>query len=175
MNIQDIVSIDDVAPYGDVASIVKQLTPGGSEGVSIQTSATGPTTTDIPDGKSGIYKDSVSGDISIWVNDGGDLKLFTLTLTQAALADAPATMTATAASDTEIGLSWDAVDSADNYVVQRSAASNYAGATEIYSGADLSFDDTGLTAATHYYYRVKAQKDGYTDSDWTNSDETTDA
>lgn len=73
----------------------------------------------------------------------------------------------------EIDITWPAVQGATNYVVQRSTAANFAGAIQIYSGANLTYTNTGVAAATTYYYRVKAQKSGFTDSAWTSGSITT--
>ena len=72
---------------------------------------------------------------------------------------APANLTATAASSTQINLSWTA--STDNvavtgYMVERcsgAACSNFA---QIATPTTTTFNDSGLTASTSYSYRVRA-------------------
>ena len=63
-------------------------------------------------------------------------------------------------------LYWEDVG-ATNYVVERSTDAGFAGATQIYSGPNKNFSDTGLTPNTTYFYRVKSQRTGQTDSPWT--------
>lgn len=85
-------------------------------------------------------------------------------------------LTATVASDTEIDLTWDIVSNADTYVLERATNSGFStGLTEIYNGAGTSYDDTGRTASTHYYYRLTAQGAGYEDSEYGTDDDTTQA
>lgn len=64
------------------------------------------------------------------------------------------TVTATATGTTTISLSWSAVSTATGYVVERAPA----GGTfaEIGQSTGTTYDDTGLTAATTYRYRVRA-------------------
>lgn len=93
-------------------------------------------------------------------------------------AGADPTMTAptlygTVLSATAVELNWEAIAKATNYIVQRSTASNFSGAVEIYNGALTTYKNTGLTTATQYYFRVKAQATGYTDSAWTSINKTT--
>lgn len=80
-------------------------------------------------------------------------------------AAAPASLTAISKVATTADISWEDA-SAENYVLERSTASDFSGSTEVYSGSDLSFADTSLTNGTTYYYRVKAQVTGKADSDW---------
>jgi len=91
----------------------------------------------------------------------------------------PGNFAAAVISDTQINLSWDAVPGATNYILQRGLLANHSDAAQIYSGPLLVFNNTGLVAETHYYYRVKAQKSGtnpsYADSAYANDDDTTQA
>ncbi|MCL2068176.1 MAG: fibronectin type III domain-containing protein [Treponema sp.] len=68
---------------------------------------------------------------------------------------APTGLTATAVSATQINLSWNSVTGANGYRVERSTDnSNW---TEIApSHAATTYQDTGLTAGTTYWYRVRA-------------------
>lgn len=66
----------------------------------------------------------------------------------------------------DVVISWPSVVGATNYIVQRATASNFTGATQVYSGANLTHTDTTAAGATTYYYRVKAQRTGFTDSLW---------
>ena len=76
----------------------------------------------------------------------------------------PASLTAASIAATGMTLNWSAVTNATGYILQRSTAANFAGATSIYTGAALTFADTGLTASTTYYYRVLATGSGYSNS-----------
>ncbi len=73
---------------------------------------------------------------------------------------APTGLVATAASPTEIGLSWIASAAASSYNVKR--ASVIGGPyTNIATGVTaLAFDDTGLIPDTSYYYEVSAVNNG---------------
>src|SRR5690606_10747871 len=82
--------------------------------------------------------------------------------------DAPVSLTSTDITDVGVSLSWSSVDNATNYILQRATQSDYSDASQIYSGSNTTFDDSGLTPDTTYYYRVKAQASGFTDSDYTN-------
>ncbi len=68
---------------------------------------------------------------------------------------APAAVVATAVSSSEIDLTWSAVTGATGYVVQRSSTSG-GPYTTVGSPASASFANTGLSAASTYYYVVKA-------------------
>lgn len=78
----------------------------------------------------------------------------------------PASFTATPASSSQINLSWGAVTNATGYVVDRATNSGFTTgvALAIYSGSGTSYNDTGLSASTAYYYRIRATAAGYTDS-----------
>src|SRR6266542_6588145 len=74
----------------------------------------------------------------------------------------PSSLTASAVSSSQINLTW--VDSNSNesgYLVERSLTSS-SGFVQIASLAlnTRSYSNTGLAAATTYYYRVRASKNG---------------
>ena len=70
-------------------------------------------------------------------------------------------------ADTQIQVDWTSVTNADNYVVERADDSGFTtNLTQIYSGALLTYTDTGLTNGQTYYYRAKAQGTGYVESGW---------
>jgi hypothetical protein len=62
-------------------------------------------------------------------------------------------------------LSWTAVNNATNYVVDRATNIGFTTGVTLarYSGPLLVFNDSGLTGATVYYYRIRAQGTGFTD------------
>lgn len=88
---------------------------------------------------------------------------------------APAALTPTVISATEIDLVWSAVAGATNYILDRATNVGFTTGVSlaIFSGATLSFHNTGLTTATHYWYRVRAQKAGFTDSPFATGNATT--
>jgi hypothetical protein len=95
---------------------------------------------------------------------------------------APENLTAITASDTEMDLSWDDTNTSpneDGIEIQRSL-DGLTGWTTIATEPtdDIDYQDSGLTASTQYFYRVRAKGDGVTTSDspWSNiADDTTDA
>lgn len=69
----------------------------------------------------------------------------------------PQNVVATAISDSEIDLTWDAVASVDGYDIERDTVNTFATATSIATNHPTnSFSDTGLAAGTTYYYRVRS-------------------
>jgi fibronectin type 3 domain-containing protein len=74
---------------------------------------------------------------------------------------APTDLTATAVSSSEIDLSWDEVNNATSYYVYRSTSSTGT-YSKIGTATDNSYDSTGLSASTKYYYKVKAVNSSYT-------------
>lgn len=91
-----------------------------------------------------------------------------LTIERLGVLAAPANLESLVLTDTTVDLVWDGSAGATNYILQRSDTIDFTIATQIYSGADTEFQDTGLTAETTYFYRVKAQKTDFTDSSWSN-------
>jgi len=69
------------------------------------------------------------------------------------------TVTPTVASSSEIDLDWADVTSATAYSVERSLTGS-GGWAEVGTPATSALADTGLTAATAYYYRVRALNPG---------------
>jgi poly(hydroxyalkanoate) depolymerase family esterase len=68
---------------------------------------------------------------------------------------APTSLTASAASATQISLNWSTSSGATSYQVQRSADGT-TGWTQVGAPTPATYTDTGLTASTRYYYRVLA-------------------
>src|SRR5207244_679297 len=68
---------------------------------------------------------------------------------------APTNLTATAASASLINLSWTASTGATSYIVQRSP-NGTSSWIQVGTTTTTSFSDTGLSAATSYYYQVLA-------------------
>lgn len=74
--------------------------------------------------------------------------------------------------------SWAAITNATGYILQRATNSTFTtGLTTVYTGALLTFTDTGLTANTLYYYRLQATSTNpsYTASSYSNASITTQA
>ncbi|WP_400190661.1 hypothetical protein [Hymenobacter sp. B81] len=77
---------------------------------------------------------------------------------------APTGLAATPLSSASVGTSWNAATNAAGYVVERATNAGFTtGLTQVYAGTALSYTDTGLTASTGYYYRVKAAGTGFFD------------
>ncbi len=96
--------------------------------------------------------------IRVYALNATGASIASATVTLSTLTLAPTGFAATAASTTEIDLTWAAVTDATNYKIERSPTGatwtnlNAAGLT----GSSTSYADTGLTAGTTYYYRVSA-------------------
>jgi fibronectin type 3 domain-containing protein len=97
------------------------------------------------------------------VDTSGNLSPFSnvaSTTTQAATPPtAPSNLTATAASTSQINLSWTASTSSvgvKNYIVQRCQGTGCTSFTQIGTPTGTTFSDTGLTASTSYSYQVQA-------------------
>jgi hypothetical protein len=86
---------------------------------------------------------------------------------------APSSIQVDDLSSTTVSLSWDAVQDAEGYVVERDTVDDFSSATEVYSDADTTFEDTLLDPDTEYFYRVKAVAAGFDDSDFTSTSGTT--
>lgn len=71
---------------------------------------------------------------------------------------APTSFYPSALAATGATLNWSAVATATGYVVERSTTADFAVAIPVYTGALLTVAVTGLTTATHYYFRVKATR-----------------
>ena len=84
--------------------------------------------------------------------------------------DAPTGLTATVVSTSEIALSWtDNAANEENFVVERkSGAGDWTLVTAALAADSTSYNDTGLTADTRYYYRVKATNTADGSSPWSN-------
>ncbi|QYR23563.1 fibronectin type III domain-containing protein [Paenibacillus sp. sptzw28] len=74
--------------------------------------------------------------------------------------DAPANFAAASVTDTSVTLSWDkAQGTAVTYKISRSS-SPVGTFTQVYSGTENVFTDTGLTQGTGYFYKLSAAIDG---------------
>lgn len=89
--------------------------------------------------------------------------------------DAPATFTATAASTTQIDLVWENVTTETGYELQRKTGigGTYAALTTSAINS-TTYSATGLSAATEYYFRIRATN-SYGESAWVEANATTDA
>lgn len=159
---------------GEVVAVVISLQDGSGNVATGKISvAGGSVTIDITDldqrtlqGQATVVTDELCSDVITWDD---------MAKQQNGLA-APVLALA-AESDTEIGASWPAVDNADGYVLERSDDEDFTAPEVIYTGPLLAFIDTGLTANTFYWCRVKATNSGgfYQDSNWDSGTEKTDA
>lgn len=83
----------------------------------------------------------------------------------------PANLTATAASPTQINLTWSASTSSigiANYIVQRCTGASCSNFASITTPTGTNFSDTGLSASTSYSYRVQAVDTASTASGFSN-------
>jgi hypothetical protein len=87
--------------------------------------------------------------------------------------DAPENLTATEDGFDTINLEWDLVDDAEKYVLERSETGDFTDTVQIYEGAELEYSDTGLTAETQYYYRLRAIAHGANPSNYATANATT--
>lgn len=88
----------------------------------------------------------------------------------------PGSFVATAVSSTQIDLTWAAVTNATSYTLQRATDSNFTiNLTTVFTGNATNYDNTGLTASTQYFYRIKATAAGFSDSAYATANDTTDA
>jgi hypothetical protein len=89
----------------------------------------------------------------------------------------PGSFSATAASSSQINLTWSDVSGEASYELQRGSVSDYSDAVTIHSPAagSTSYNNTGLAASTTYYYRLRAVGDGtaYATSAWATTSATT--
>ncbi|HET7540231.1 MAG TPA: fibronectin type III domain-containing protein, partial [Polyangiaceae bacterium] len=72
---------------------------------------------------------------------------------------APANLVATAASATQINLTWSAATDnvgVTSYLIERCAGAGCSNFAQVATSASTSFSNTGLTASTSYSYRVRA-------------------
>lgn len=100
----------------------------------------------------------------------------TLTIISQQTLDAPGSFTATVISATEIDLSWTATPGGGiTYTIDRATNVGFTTGVSlgIYSSTGLSFHNTGLTTATHYYYRIKATKTNFITSAYSTANGTT--
>jgi hypothetical protein len=79
------------------------------------------------------------------------------TLAQAMPPTAPSSLVATVASSTQINLSWvDNSNNEDGFAIERSLDNSNFSQITTKAANVTTYNDTGLTAGTTYYYRVKA-------------------
>jgi hypothetical protein len=89
---------------------------------------------------------------------------------------APATLTPSVISATQINLSWTAASGTKrNYVLDRATNVGFTTGVNsgIYSGPLTTFNNTGLTTATQYFYRVRVQGLNANDSVYATASATT--
>ncbi len=154
-------------PYGNVASGYT----GTVQFSSSDTAASLPSSYPFTSANGGTHTFSLTfetaGTQSLTVTDTASH----LTATQSGISVAPAAPTdlvASAASTSQINLTWTASNGATGYLIQQSLTGN-SGWTQVgsTSGGTTSFPETGLAAGTTYYYRVAATL-GSTDSPYSN-------
>jgi lysophospholipase L1-like esterase/fibronectin type 3 domain-containing protein len=104
----------------------------------------------IREGSPGLPQPSPQGDTNYWV----DVAFMPVPPA------APATVTATAVSSSQINVAWGGVADATGYRVERSTnGTAWAGVANTTAGV-TAYNDTGLQASSTYYYRVVATNAG---------------
>lgn len=79
--------------------------------------------------------------------------------------DYPTNFYSTSQTSGSLELDWNDVTGSEKYYLDR-ASSPTGSWTSVYSGATSSYNDTGLTYLTTYYYRIKAWGTGYNTSSY---------
>jgi len=95
----------------------------------------------------------------VYLGFGGNSFVYGQTVAGAALPGQPTGLVATAASNTEVDLSWTSpsTGSVSSYNLYRGTAAGGESATPVATGiAGTSYQDSGLTKGTTYYYQVAA-------------------
>ncbi len=125
-----------------------------------------------------VYIDSATGAVYLrtaankvradWVSETAYAGSLPTLGTPSIFTAAPAT-----GADTKVDISWTGVSGASGYVLQIDDNAGFSSPTQIYAGANTNYQATGLTAATQYWFRVKATATGWTDSAWASDDITT--
>ncbi len=100
-------------------------------------------------GSPGLPQPSPQGDTNYWVD-----------VVFVPASPVATTVTATAVSASRIDLSWSAVTDATGYRVERSPDGTTWSPLSTVASAVTSYSDTGLAAATTYYYRIVAISNG---------------
>ena len=95
--------------------------------------------------KSGVIKD---------YSGGNELFNFTVDV----IFPSPVNLTATAQSSSQINLSWNSVSNTYQYKLYRATSIN-GSYTQIYTGTNVYYDNTGLNPNTSYYYKIRACQD----------------
>ena len=119
----------------------------------------------------GSYGAVIGTDSRIYINSYGML----YAIGQQSVLATPTNLTATAASQTQINLSWtDNSSDETNFRVERSP-NGTSGWTEIATVAanTTTYNDTGLTCGTPYYYRVRVWSSDTSYSGYSNNSNTT--
>ena len=100
----------------------------------------------------------VAGPASVVVTVGGQAS--NAVVFNVSIPTAPANLTATAASSTQINLSWTAATESggtiSSYLVERCQTAGCSNFVQVGTSTTTTFSDTGLTGSTSYSYRVRA-------------------
>jgi len=87
---------------------------------------------------------------------------------------APTGFSVTVNSATQITANWTKSPGATGYILTRSTSSTFASGNTVFTLGDVATKvDTGLTTATHYYYRIQAILTGAVSSGYVYDDDTT--
>ncbi|HZU97267.1 MAG TPA: fibronectin type III domain-containing protein, partial [Planctomycetota bacterium] len=162
------INVTWTAASGATSYVVSRGTQSGGPYTQVGT----PTTTTFQD--AGLTANTTYYYVVQAVNAGGtstnSSQASATTLPNAA--SPPTNLTATTVSQTQINVTWNASSGATSYVVSRGAQSG-GPYTQVGTTSSTSFQDTGLTANTTYYYVVQARNAGGTSANSTQASATT--
>ncbi len=74
--------------------------------------------------------------------------------------DTPAGLAIGTRTNSSLALSWNTALRADSYRLYRDTSAGGSFSTQVYSGTNTSFTDTGLSSGVTYYYKVRAENTG---------------
>ena len=153
-------------------------TADGGQTPGSWTNSSAPTSPGQPQGIAAFYRDATvlgSGTLYYFsakaANSGGDAWP-AASLSFTTKPNPPTSLSASTISQTQIDVSWTKGSGAEKTMVRRkvdSYPSSVSDGDEAYFDTGSSFNDTGLTCGTHYYYRAWSYKTGAPSSGYSDS------
>jgi len=111
---------------------------------------------------SGIFNETITGlepgtayIVSAWANNSHYLANGSQ-ITFLTRPNAPSNLEVVTYSSTQINLTWTVGEEADRTIIERALSPSWqrAEGTQVYNGTESNYEDTELTAETHYYYQL---------------------
>jgi autotransporter-associated beta strand protein len=96
----------------------------------------------------------------VCANNGGGSSAFASPVSATTLSGVPTGLAATATGPQSISISWNTVNGATSYTLQRATSQNGPW-TQVYSNSSAQFPDSGLQIGTTYYYEVRSNAGNY--------------